>query len=354
MRDRRRAAKFPGWWLAVCVVATLCLVGASPPASAQSAADFYKGKTVKIIVGFGVGGGYDVYARMLAPYLREVLQTTVIVENQPGAGGMSALNRLYQAQPDGLQMMLVSGIAATMSQLVEQQGVAYDLSKVGHLGIVSASPWMWLGQPGKSAVMTPADALKPDVTLNWGASGQIDGTADGGAIVCTVLKLNCKIILGYKGTADIALAIERREMDAMYVSDTSANLYVRSGQNRAIATMARNKSQFFPETPTIFELVKLTPEQEWWFDFRSTLDALGRVLVTTPGVPPDRLAFLQDAVGKLVKDPKLLAEAEKSQRYIIYRDPKGAQQAIERVINAPTAAQRAEIKQIVLHKYSAR
>jgi tripartite-type tricarboxylate transporter receptor subunit TctC len=143
-------------------------------------------------------------------------------------------------------------------------------------------------------------------------------------------------------------------MDAMYVSDTSANLYVRSGQNRAVATMARNKSQFFPETPTIFELVKLTAEQEWWFDFRSTLDALGRVLVTTPGVPPDRLAFLQDAIGKLVKEPKLLAEAEKSQRYIIYRDPKAAQQAIERVINAPTPAQRAEIKHIVLQKYSAR
>src|SRR4029078_4187497 len=122
MRDRRRAAKFPGWWLAVCVVATLCLVGASPPASAQSAADFYKGKTVQIIVGFGVGGGYDVYARMLAPYLREVLQTTVIVENQPGAGGMSALNRLYQAPPDGLQMMLVSGLASTMAQLVAHQG----------------------------------------------------------------------------------------------------------------------------------------------------------------------------------------------------------------------------------------
>ena len=351
MSDRRHAALFSRWRLAACTAAAIWFI-APPPASAQSAADFYKGKTVKIIVGFGVGGGYDVYARMLAPYLRDVLQTTVIVENQPGAGGMSALNRLYQAQPDGLQMMLVSGIAATMSQLVEQQGVAYDLSKVGHLGIVSASPWMWLGQPGKPEVMTPADAMKPGVTLNWGASGQIDGTADGGAITCTVLKLNCKVILGYKGTADIALAIERREMDAMYVSDTSANLYVRSGQNRAIATMARNKSQFFPDTPTIFESMKLNAEQEWWFDFRSTLDALGRVLVTTPGVPPDRLAFLQDALGKLVKNPKLLAEAGKSQRYIIYRDPRAAQQAIERVINAPTPAQRAEIKQIVLHKYS--
>jgi putative tricarboxylic transport membrane protein len=351
MRDRHRAARWSWWRLAACIAAAMSFI-APPPASAQAAAEFYRGKTVRIIVGFGVGGGYDVYARMLAPYLREVLQSTVIVENQPGAGGMSALNRLYQAPPDGLQMMLVTGIAATMSQLVEQQGVAYDLSKVGHLGIVSASPWIWVGQPNNPAMTSPADAMKPGVTLNWGASGQIDGTADGGAITCTVLKLNCKIILGYKGTADIALAIERREMDSTYVSDTSANLYVRSGQNRAIATMARNKSQFFPYTPTIFELVKLTAEQEWWFDFRSTLDALGRVLVTTPGVPPDRLAYLQDAVGKLVKDPKLLAEAGKSQRYIIYRDPKAAQQAIERVINAPTPAQRAEIKQIVLHNYS--
>ena len=85
---------------------------------------------------------------MLAPYLREVLQTTVIVENQPGAGGMSALNRLYQAQPDGLQMMLVSGIAATMAQLVEQQGVAYDLSKVGHS--VSSAPRRGYGSDSRT------------------------------------------------------------------------------------------------------------------------------------------------------------------------------------------------------------
>ena len=96
---------------------------------------------------------------------------------------------------------------------------------------------------------------------------------------------------------------------------------------------------------------KLTPEQEWWFDFRATLDALGRVLITTPGVPQDRLAFLQAAVGRMVRDPALLAEAEKSQSYIDYRDPAGALAAIERVIKAPTAQQRAEIKHIVLSKY---
>src|SRR5262245_2862819 len=346
MRDRH--SRWTSWRAAA--ISALVLFNATASAQTESAADFYRGKTVKIIVGFGVGGGYDTYARMLAPYLRDQLKATVIVENQPGAGGLSALNRLYAATPDGLQMMLISGIAATMSQLVEQAEVRYDLSKVGHLGIVSASPWLWVGNP-QSPVRTPADAMKPGVLLTWGASGQIDGTADGGAITCTVLKINCKVVLGYRGTAEIALAIERKEMDSMYVSDTSANLYVKSGQNRVVATMARTKSRFFPDTPTIFESVRLTPEQEWWFDFRATLDALGRVLIAPPGLPADRLGFLQAAVGLMVRDPALLAEAEKSQRYIDYRDPAASLAAIERVIKAPTPAQRAEIKHIVLSKY---
>src|SRR5262249_12122765 len=143
MRSTQRQTRLSAW----TSFALAALVTLATPAAAQteSPADFYRGKTVKIIVGFGVGGGYDTYARMLAPYLREQLKTTVIVENQPGAGGLSALNRLYAAPPDGLQLMLISGIASTLSQLVEQGEVRYDLSRVGHLGIVSASPWMWLG-----------------------------------------------------------------------------------------------------------------------------------------------------------------------------------------------------------------
>ena len=348
MRARQPRTKTLAWTSSA--LATLIALATPAAAQTESPADFYRGKTVKIIVGFGVGGGYDTYARMLAPYLREQLKTTVIVENQPGAGGLSALNRLYAAPPDGLQLMLISGIASTLSQLVEQSEVRYDLSKVGHLGIVSASPWMWLGGQ-QSPIRTAADAMKAGVQLSWGASGQIDGTADGAAITCTVLKLNCKVIGGYRGTAEIALAIERKEMDALYVSDTSANLYVKSGQSRPVATMARTKSRFFPDAPSIFDAVKLTPEQEWWFDFRSTLDALGRVLITTPGVPTDRLAFLQEAVRTMVRDPALLAEAEKTQRYIDYRDPAASLAAIERVIKAPTTAQRAEIKHIVLSKY---
>lgn len=321
------------------------------PAQAQDQAAFYKGKTVKIIVGFGAGGGYDAYARMIAPHLEKALGTTVIVENQPGAGGVTALNRLYAAQPDGLQMMLVNGTAAGMSQIVGQSGVKYDLSKVGHLGLVSASPWVWLVNPTKPLIKTAQEALKPGLQIRWGASGPVDGMSDGAAVTCEALKLGCKIIIGYKGTAEVALAVQRDEVDSLYLSDTSANNYVKSGQNQAVATMSREKSRFFPTLPTIFEAVKLTPEQAWWFDFRATLDNLGRILVVPPNVPQERLAYLQGVVKKVLTDPKLIAEGEKSQRYVSFQEAEKTRAMVMNVIANLTPEQKARVKTVVMEKF---
>jgi tripartite-type tricarboxylate transporter receptor subunit TctC len=351
MKARRRPVVNCAFGVLITLVLSIIHL---PEAAAQSAADFYKGKTVRIIVGYGVGGGYDLYARMLAPYLGNALQATVIVENQPGAGSMLAMNRLYRAPPDGLQIIMASGIASAMQQLLNLPGVAYDLSKVGFIGVVNAPPWMWLGQPTGGTINTTADAMKPGVTINWGGSGQVDGVIDGASIICTVLEMSCKFILGYKGTADVALAMQRKELDLMYVSDDAAATFIKSGQARAISTIARSRSNLFPDIPTIFETVKMNAKQEHWLDFRATLDSLGRVMFAPPGVPSDRLKFLQDALATIVQDPKLLAEGERTLRHIIYRNPAETQRAIERVISAPTAAERAELKYIVMEKYSRR
>jgi tripartite-type tricarboxylate transporter receptor subunit TctC len=334
-------------------LALAAVVGlAAAPASAQeNEAAFFKGKTVRIIVGFGPGGGYDAYARMIEPYLAKALGATVIVENQPGAGGVTALNRIYGAPADGLQMMLVNGTAAGLSQIVEQNGVQYDLSKLGHLGLVSASPWVWLVNPTHPAVQNPQDAMKPGLKVRWGASGPIDGMSDGAAVTCEALKLDCKIVIGYKGTAEVALAVQREEMDSLYLSDTSANNYVKSNQNKAIATMSREKSRFFPELPTIFEAVKLTPDQAWWFDFRATLDNLGRILVVPPNMPAPRLAYLQGVVQKVLNDPALVAEGEKSQRYIGYQDAEKTRKMVMDVIANLPPEKKAQVKTVVTEKF---
>ncbi len=333
------------------LVATLALLGtalvAAAPARAQNAEEaYFKSRTVRIIVGYGPGGGYDVYARMIAPYVAKALATTVVVENQPGAGGITALNRIMTASPDGLQIMLVNGLGAAFAQLTEQPGVRFDLAKLNHLGTVSASPWVWLVGPN-ATIDTPKKALDAKRKFMWSASGPIDGLSDGAAFTCAALKLECGIVLGYPGSNESALAVTKGEMDMIYVSDTSANNYVKAGQNKAVATMGRVKSRFFPNLPTIFEAVKLAPEQAALFDFHATAENLGRILVAPPGLSPERLAYLRDGIKAALTDPALIAEGEKTQRYVDFIGAEDTRKATVSVVSDPTPEQKKRMKEII-------
>src|SRR3954466_945862 len=122
-------------------------VSASPGRAQDAEKAFYAGKTVRMIVGSGVGGGYDVFSRLIAPYLSMTLGTTVIVENVPGAGGLVALNKLYVAPSDGLQISLVQGTMAAVAQLTGDQAARFDLTRYTYLATVGAPPGLWLVGP---------------------------------------------------------------------------------------------------------------------------------------------------------------------------------------------------------------
>ena len=329
-----------------CVLAGALLLAGVAAARAEDAAAFYKGKTIRFVVGLGVGGGFDAYARIIAPYLGRELNATVIVENQPGAGGLLALNQIYAAQPDGLRLMIVNGTPAALGQLLGQENLRYDLTKVEHLGVISAYPWVWLAGP-KAEIRTVADAMKPGVKIRWGGTGPSDGPADGAAVTCEALRLDCQIVLGYKGSGDIALAMERGEVDSLYVSDSSAANFAKSGQARPVAFMARTRSSLLPDVPFVFEQVKLSPEQEWWLDFRANLNDLGRILVTTPGVPADRLEFFRAAVKRALTDPALIAEGEKTQRFVKYQPPEEALEITRKVLTAVTPEQKERLREVI-------
>ena len=330
-----------------CMLGAVALLAAMGTSQAQDAeAQFYKGKTVRMIVGFGPGGGYDAYARMIAPYLSHELGANVVVENQPGAGSISAMNNLSIAPPDGLQLMLANGTAAGLAQIMGMSGVRYGLSKLTQLGTVSASPWVWL-VPVQSPLRTIDDVRKLGRPLNWSSSGPIDGLSDGAQITCEALKLNCKIVMGYKGSSEAALAVARNEMDAIYVSDTSANNYVKAGDLRAIANMARRKSRFFPDLPTVYEMEKLSPEAQWLFDFHGTVEDLGRILIMPANIPAARLAFVNAAVARALKDPALIAEGEKSQRYVDFIGPEETRKAVNSAIGQLTPEQRKTVQSVL-------
>ncbi len=318
----------------------------SVSARAQDAAAFYKGKTVHFVVGLGVGGGFDAYARMIAPYLGQELGANVVVDNLPGAGGLLALNQIYTGQADGLRLLIVNGTPAGLGQLIEQDNIRYDLAKFDHLGVISAYPWIWVASK-QSGVKSIADALQPGRKIRWGGTGPSDGPADGAAITCEALKLDCQTILGYRSSGEIALAMERGELDSLYISDSSAANYTQAGQVNPVASMARVRSTLLPNVPTVYEQAKLTPDQEWWFDFRANLNDLGRILVTSPGTPPERLAFLREAVRRALTNPALIAEGEKGQRFVAWQAPEKALEITRKVLSAVTPEQKKRIREAV-------
>lgn len=331
---------------APAVAAIAAMTMAAVPVKAQDEAQFFKGKTIKFIVTFGPGGGYDIYARQLAPHFAKKLGASVVVENQPGAGGLTALSSFATASADGLAMMIIQGTGAAAAQLAGQSGARFDLANFGYIATVSASPWVWL-VPDKSPIKTAQDAFNAKKQIAWGAGGPMDGLSDGAAFTCAALKLDCKVILGYKGSKDVALALMRSEVEALYVSDTSAFEYSTQGV-RAVAIVGRKKSRFFPNVPTIFEAVKIDADGAWLIDFHSALEDLGRILIVPPKMAPARLAFMQQAVREVLTDKEVVAEGEKRQRYIDFDDAETTRKRVLSVIRDLSPEQKKRVVELLL------
>src|SRR5262249_9200195 len=141
------------------------------------------------------------------------------------------------------------------------------------LATLSAPPSLWTVGP-HFQVKTIAEAIHVGKKWRWAASGPVDSLSDGAAFTCEGFKLDCQVAPGYKGSNDAALAVSRSEMDALYVTDTSANHYVQTNGLIPLATVGRNRSRFFPDLPTVFEAAKLNAEQEWLFNFRHVVQSL--------------------------------------------------------------------------------
>jgi len=277
----------------------------------------YRNATVRFIVGSGAGGGYDSYTRLLAPHLAEDLGATVVVDNRPGAGGLLALNQVYTAPPDGLTVMIANASGAALAQLLGQDGVHFDLRRVEWLaGLGGEDPIiMWSAQ---SPYRTLADGMAAKTPVKWAASGRTSSQGVWIALATRALAINSNLIVGYKGSNEAALAAMRGEVDGIIVSASSAKLYAQDGKLLPAAALGSQRSPLFPDVPSVFELVNLTPEQAWWFDLSGRFSAIGRAILTAPGTPADHVAALMDSFRRILTDPAVLAESAAAGRPISY------------------------------------
>lgn len=334
--------------------ALLCVLAlglsAAAPAAAETAAEFYKGKVVKLVVGYGAGGGYDLYARMLAPHLEQRLGATVVVENRPGGGGVVALNQVAAGRPDGLTLMVISAASSAFSQAMRAEGVRYDLARLGFLGrlIDERRALVLSTQSGIDSIEQLRGAGRP---ILFGAISRTDTVAATASFLAEALALDAKLVAGYKGSKEVALAAIRGEVDGFTVSDSSAQSYSRDSGLFAFMVLSRERSALLPDVPTIFELADLPPEQAWWMDYADALLGLGRAIVTTPDVPADRLQLLQDTVAAVLTDPAVLAEAEATQRPINYASPAEMRRLIDTVVGSISEEQLMRIRHVAQEKY---
>ncbi len=331
------------------VVLTLTFAVASWAQAAGSVERPLAGQRIRLVVGFGAGGGYDAYARLLAPHLKRETGATVVVENWPGGGGLVALNKGAADRSDGLTLMLVNGPSATISQILGREGVRYDLRELIWLGRVFAERNVILASP-RSPYRSLADVAKADGVIRWASAGKTTG-AGVAALVSQALNLDSRIIIGYKGTNESSLAILRGEADLVPMSATSAKQQSYENGLMPIATVGQERSSLLPDVPTVFEQLDLSPEQAWWIEYGAGIMELGRAIATSSHVTAERRDYLRRVIETILTDPDVKREGNARGRPIEFAPASSLEASVNRALGNVDETTREQLKHVILEKF---
>lgn len=304
------------FWFLTALLAVLVLSVAAP---AQAAEDFYKGKTIRFVVGFAAGGGYDLAGRIVGRHIGKHIpgNPAIVVENMTGAGSLIAANYTYNsAKPDGLFVGIWNS-AYVLRQALGDKAVRLDARKLG-----------WIGAPTKGtpycAIMahTGLKSLKDIVAANrelkMGATGPGSTYDDMPQILNRTIGTKFKVISGYEGTGTILVAMRRKEVDGGCWTWESARTTARpmldaKGDDRLIpfAIHSRYPDPEVKDIPIIPELIKDKDNLSAYRTWSGTYE-FQRPFSVPPGTPKERLQLLRKAFADTMKDPEFLADAKKS------------------------------------------
>jgi tripartite-type tricarboxylate transporter receptor subunit TctC len=287
---------------------------------ARAQSPYYQGKTITIIVGYGAGDGYDIWARLLAAHLGKHIpgNPNMIVQNMPGAGSMIAANHIYNvAKPDGLTMASV-GPSLYLDQVIGKKEVQFDWAKFGWVGSTENTPWllyMKADSPYRSFedIRRAKEAPKCSAT-STGTSGHFIPK-----LLEEALGAKFNVIMGYKGGSEQDLAFERGEVVCRSLSIPTffaREPFITWRKNNVVRILmqtGRKRDDRMPDVPTIHELMKEYKTSESTKALVTSVLAsgdIGRPFITPPGLPAERLKTLRDAFRKTMSDPAFLADVK--------------------------------------------
>jgi tripartite-type tricarboxylate transporter receptor subunit TctC len=294
----------------------------------------FSGKTVTIIVGYKPGGGYDTTARLLARHLPNHIpgKPTVIVQNMPGGNSIIAANHIYNvAKPDGLTIGTFNR-NLPIAQLTHVQGVKFDMTKFAWIGS-AANESTILAIRADLPYKSFEELRKAKETVVIGSTGPGANTHDFPLLLKDLLGVNLKIVSGYQSSADIMLAVERKEVDGRAGSYTSLRPFIDRGLVRPIVR-ARTVEPGIEQLPADEDLAS-NARAKAIMALRSAPEQVARPYVLPPATPADIVKVMRDAFAKTIQDPELVAESKKAKFDLEYLPGDKAQKILVEVLKQP-------------------
>jgi tripartite-type tricarboxylate transporter receptor subunit TctC len=315
-------------------------------AGADAVADFYRGKQVSLVVGYGTGGGYDVYARLIARYLGKFIpgNPDIIVQNMPGAASLRAVNYLYNAAPKDGTVIGTFARDMPLLGLIGHPNARFDPRALIWLGSSSSyrNDAYLMFTRSDAPVKSVEDARRPDgPPLVLGGTGEGGSGNDVSTVLRDALGLNLKIVVGYPDSNAIFLAVDRREVDGRCVGLSSVQsshaewLQPGSGMHVLVQFARSSRHPAFSHVPTARELAR-TEAARALIEFAEIPYAFSRPFAAPPGVPKERASALQAAFLQAHGDPQFLDDAA---RLKIEVSPIGGTEvssAVMKIATAPT------------------
>jgi tripartite-type tricarboxylate transporter receptor subunit TctC len=298
---------------------TLCSLGALMLAlagSAFGAAPFYEGKTIRLVVGFSAGGGFDTYSRLIARHMSKHIpgNPSIIVENMTGAASLIAANHVYKvAKPDGLTILNFHG-NQIINQILGKPGIEFDARRFEYIGIPTQDNVACAFH--KSSGITTFDALRNAKTpVKVGGVAPGDTTYNTAKLLIAALKLPIQLVSGYKGTAEVRLAAESGEVAGGCWQWESIKSIWRQGLDSGnVFVVLQVNPKPHPELAKVANAIDYAPNE----NSRQLLKygghdpaAITRPYAVAPGTPKDRVQLLRRAFVETLKDPEFVADAKK-------------------------------------------
>jgi len=337
--SKRRAAPRSGF----AVVATITAVAwATSPAGAQQ--DFYAGKQITFIVGAGVGGGYDLQARTAARHLAKHIpgNPTIVVQNMPAAGGMAGTNFMFSSAPkDGTTMALVQR-GMLLAKLTYPAGTRFEIERFGWVGSLNSEVATTLAWNETAPHRTAKDLFEKELIVGGIVSVDPETTPK---LYNSLIGTKFKIVNGYNSTAQIALAMERGEVQGIGDFSWSSLKAVRPQwlRDKTVTILMQGALQNDPELkgiPNALEFIR-NAEDRQVMELHFTQKTAARPVILPPDVPPERLAILRRAFAALEQDQEFQAEAQKLRVEYNYVPGETVDKVVKLIVStSPQIAQR--------------